>query len=171
MLLECKHICIHYTIIGKAMNPSVAERTSYFCLACKLIWPLWSMHIFTESGWLILFSTDHFSRQHQIGESPPHTLFLRSFQTGQTYLLYALFISSSFMTSWGKPSNLWTSWVCLTQEQLYVLSKFGYVNCNAKFRSDIQLLHPSATFSGDIHASLLKRPGPHINWWLHHSCP
>ena len=36
-------------------NP-VAERTSYFCLARKLIWPLWSSHIFTQWGWLILFS-------------------------------------------------------------------------------------------------------------------
>ena len=44
----------------------VAERTSYFCLARKLIWPLGSSHIFTQWGWLILLSPDHFSRQHQI---------------------------------------------------------------------------------------------------------
>ena len=50
-------------------------------------------------------------QQHQIGEKPPNTLFLRSFWTGQTYLLSALFISSSITTPWGKPSNLWTSWV------------------------------------------------------------
>ena len=43
--------------------------------------------------------------------------------------------------------------ICLTQEQLYVISKIGYVDCDAKFCSDIQLLHPLATFSGDIHAS------------------
>ena len=41
----------------------------------------------------------------------------------------------------------------LAQEQLSVASNFGYVDCNAKFRSDIQLLYPWATFSGDIHAS------------------
>ena len=70
-----------------------------------------STHIFTQSGWLILFNPDHFSGQHQIGEKPPNTLFLRSFRTGQTYLLSALFISSGITTPWGKPSNLWTSWV------------------------------------------------------------
>ena len=31
------------------------------------------MHIFTQSGWLILFNPDHFSGLHQIGESPPNT--------------------------------------------------------------------------------------------------
>ena len=30
------------------------------------------MHIFTQSGWLILFIPDHFSGQRQIGESPPN---------------------------------------------------------------------------------------------------
>ena len=52
-----------------------------------------------------------FFRQHQIGKSPPNSLFLRTFQKGQTYLLSALLISSSITTPWGKPSNLWTSWV------------------------------------------------------------
>ena len=42
---------------------------------------------------------------------PPNTLFLRTFQKRQTYLLSAIFISSSIATPWGKPSNLWTSWV------------------------------------------------------------
>ena len=40
-----------------------------------------------------------------------------------------------------------------------------------KFRSDLQLLHPWATFSGDVHASLPKQPGAHIHGRLHHSCP
>ena len=39
----------------------------------------------------------------------------------------------------------------LTQEQLYITPKIGYVDCDAKFRSDIQLLHLWAKFSGDIH--------------------
>ena len=80
-------------------------------MARKLIWPLWSTHIFTQWGWLILFIPDNFSGQHQIGESPPNTLFLRTFRKGQTYSLSALFISSSITTPWGKPSNSWTSWV------------------------------------------------------------
>ena len=37
------------------------------------IWPFGSTHIFTQWGWLILFSPGHFSGQHQIGESPPNT--------------------------------------------------------------------------------------------------
>ena len=41
----------------------------------------------------------------------------------------------------------------LTQEQLYIPFNFGYVDYNAKFRSDIHLLHPWATFSRDIHVS------------------
>ena len=40
-----------------------------------------------------------------------------------------------------------------TQEQLYVTPKIGYVDCDANYRSDTQLLLHWATFSGDIHAS------------------
>ena len=40
-----------------------------------------------------------------------------------------------------------------TQEHLLVASSIGYVDCDVKFHSDIQLLHLWATFSGDIHAS------------------
>ena len=38
-----------------------------------------------------------------------------------------------------------------TQEQLYVTPKIGYVDCDAKFHSDAELLHLWATFSGDIY--------------------
>ena len=72
----------------------VAERTSYFYLARKLIWPLWSSHIFTQWGWLILFCPDHFSGQHKNGESPPNHLFLRTFRAGRTNFLFALFIAA-----------------------------------------------------------------------------
>ena len=90
----------------------VAERISYFCLARNLIRPLGSTHIFTQSGWLILFIPDHLSGQHQIGEIRQNTFssskLLRSGQT--SYCLF--FNSSSNLTPpWGKPSNLWTSWV------------------------------------------------------------
>ena len=37
----------------------------------------------------------HFSGQHQIGESPPNTLFLRTFRKGQTYLLSALLLAAA----------------------------------------------------------------------------
>ena len=73
---------------------SVAERTSYFCLARKFIWPLWSSHIFTQWGWLILFSLDHFLGQHKNGESPPNYLFLRTFWARQTYFLFVPFIAA-----------------------------------------------------------------------------
>ena len=72
----------------------VAERTSYFCLARKLIWPLWSSHIFTPWGWLILFSPDYFPGQHKNGESPPNYLFLTTFRAGRTYFLSAPFIAA-----------------------------------------------------------------------------
>ena len=68
----------------------------FFFLARKLIWLLGSMHIFTQWGWLILFIPDHFSGKHQIGESPPNTLFLRSFRKGQTYLLPVPFIAAAW---------------------------------------------------------------------------
>ena len=80
-----------YSILGRC-SEAVAERTSYFCLARKLIWPLWSLHIFTQWGWLILFSPDHFPRQHKNGESPPNYLFHRTFRAGRTYFLSAPFI-------------------------------------------------------------------------------
>ncbi len=38
-----------------------------------------------------------------------------------------------------------------TQEQLYVTPKIGYVDCDAKFRSDTKLVLDWATYSGDIH--------------------
>ena len=65
--------------------------TSYFCLARKLIWPLWSSHIFTQWGWLILFSPKHFHRQHKNSKSPPNYLFLflRTFWEGWMYFLSA----------------------------------------------------------------------------------
>ena len=72
----------------------VAERTLYFCLALKLIWPLWSLHIFTQWGWLILFSLDHFPGQHKNGESQPNYFFLWTFRAGQMYFLSTPFIAA-----------------------------------------------------------------------------
>ena len=97
----------HYTK-KTSQHICVAERTSYFCLAHKLIWPLWSSHIFTQWGWFIQFSPNHFSWQHKNGENPPNTLFLRIFLTGQTHFLSS---PSRSTTPCGKPSNLWTSWI------------------------------------------------------------
>ena len=114
-------------------------------------------------------------------EEPPNTLFLRSFRKGQTYLLSAFFISSRITTQRRKPSTLRTSWVyslwpkvpswirirwiqsATHRNNFNLPPTFGYVDCDAKFRSDIRPFHPWATFSRDIHTSLPKRPGPHIH--------
>ena len=53
----------------------VAERISYFCLARNLIRLIGSMHISTQSGWLILFYPDHLSGQHKL-RKPPNTFSL-----------------------------------------------------------------------------------------------
>ena len=90
---------LQLSLEGKRPPPSnkiatVTERTLYFCLACKLIWPLWSSHIFTQWGWLILFSPDHFPGQHKNGESSLNYLFLRTFRKGWMYFLSAPFIAA-----------------------------------------------------------------------------
>ena len=93
--------CIFVLLSRILLQPStdtdkaVAERTSYFCLARKLIWPLWSLHIFTQWRWLILFIPDHFPGQHKNGESPPNYLFLSIFRTGRTYFLPTPFIAAA----------------------------------------------------------------------------
>ena len=87
---QLKHIYIYVCVcVCVCLYISVAERTSYFC---ELIKPLWSSHIFTQWGWLILFSPDHFSGQHKNGESSPKYLFLRTFRTKRTYFLSTPFI-------------------------------------------------------------------------------
>ena len=80
----CHMLLAKRPLYSERCHEIVAERTSYFCLARKLIWPLWSSHIFTQWGWLILFNPDHFPGQHENGESPPNYLFLRTFQEGRT---------------------------------------------------------------------------------------
>ena len=97
--------------------------------------------------------------------------------------------SSSIITPWGKPSNLWTSWVyslrprvpswiwirCIksaTHRNTFISPlTLAMSTATRKERSDIQLLHHWATFSGDFHTSLLQQPGSHIHGRLHHSCP
>ena len=49
--------------------------------------------------------------QHQIGESPLNTLFLRTFTNRTDVITVRSPFSSSITTPWGKPSNLWTTWV------------------------------------------------------------
>ena len=49
---------------------------------------------FTQWGWLILFSPEHFPGQHKNGETPLNYLFPRTFQAEQTYFLLAPFIAA-----------------------------------------------------------------------------
>ena len=41
---------------------------------------------------------------------------------------------------------------------------FAMSTATRNLRSDIQLPHSWATFTGDPHDSLLQQPGPHIYW-------
>ena len=85
---------------------AVAERTSYFCLVRKLIWPLWSSYIFTQWGWLILFSPDHFPGQHENGESPPPLPLPWALSSRTDVLSVRSLHSNRITTPWGKLSNL-----------------------------------------------------------------
>ena len=79
---------------------TVAERTSYFCLARKLIWPLWSSHVFIQWVWLILFSPDHFPGQHKNGVSPSNYFFLKTFRAGRAYFPTAPSITTECVGEW-----------------------------------------------------------------------
>ena len=119
----------------------VAEKTSYFCLALKLIWPLWSSHIFTQWGWLILFSPNHFPGQHKKRWKPATLPLLQNLSSRTDVLSVRSLQSSRITTPWGKPSNLWTSESTLldqgmylirhSQEHFYVASEFCYVYSDA----------------------------------------
>ena len=76
----------------------------------KLIWPLGSTYIFTQWGWHYIQPGPFFQAAPNWGK-PAKLSLPQSFRTGQTYLLFALFISNRITTPWGKPSDLWTSWV------------------------------------------------------------
>ena len=52
-----------------------------------------------------------FSGQHQIGEFPPNSFFLRTFSNRTDILTVRPLHSRNITTPWGKPSNLWTFWV------------------------------------------------------------
>ena len=63
---------------------SVAERILYFCLAHYLIRPLGSTHIFTQSGWLILFYWTIFPGSTNWGSRQTLSLFSELLRSGQT---------------------------------------------------------------------------------------
>ena len=136
----------------------------------NLIWPLGSTHIFTLSGWLILFIPDHLSEQHKLKKVSKHFLFLRtsSFRTDimtvrsleeqqqqhhhhheESHLIYGS-LASIFLDpveyeldEFNTPHTGTT----LSPLQLWLCRQ------RWKYRSDSQPLHPWATFSGDIQAS------------------
>ena len=69
----------------------------------NLTWPLGSIRNFTQSGWLVLFSPDHLSRQQKLGMLSNIISFSELLCSGQTS--YCLLFNHQ---QWGKPSNLWT---------------------------------------------------------------
>ena len=168
------------------INVIIAERISDFCLARKLIWPLELTHIFTQWGWLIQFSQDHFSGQHQIGEGPPNTLFLRTFSNRTDVLTVRSLHNSSITTPWGKPSNLWTSWVYSLRLRvpswIWIRGIQSATHRNT-FKSPPTLAMLTVTHNSTQTSSYFI-PGQHLqetftllshnnqeHTWLHHSCP
>ena len=161
----------------------VAERTSYFCLMRKLIRRLGSTHIFTQSGWFILFSPDPFSGQHQIEEDPPNILFFKTFRKGQTlsslaatarhheesHLIYgpleSIILDQGFPVEYELDEfNTPHTGTTLSRLQLWL----------CRLRRKNPLRHPATSSLGNIfwrHASLPQQPGSHIHEWLHHSYP
>ena len=161
----------------------VAERTSYFCLARKLIWPLWLSHIFTQWGWLIPFSPDHFPRQHENSESPPNYLFLRTFWAGRMYFLSVPFIAaesqhhSESHLIYGPFESTLLDQGFPVEHELYAYRNtfmspltFALSTAMRNYTQTPSYLIPGhASFL--LYASLLQQPGPYIYGWLHHSCP
>ena len=154
----------------------------------KLIWPLWSSHIFTQWGWLILFSSDHFPGQHKNGESLPNYLFLRTFREGRAYFLSALFVAAEAhhheesLLIYGPLEFTLLDQGFPVENALDACNPplTGTPSCRLKLllclqRRVVMLRHPATSFlgtlSGDFHASLLQEPGPHIYGGLHHFCP
>ena len=66
-------------------------------MAHKLIWLLGSTHIFIQSGWLILYSPDHFSAKLSSTEL---------FKKDRRLTVHSSIAAA--LPPWGKPSNLWT---------------------------------------------------------------
>ena len=97
--------------------------------------------------------------------------------------------SSSITTPWGKPSNLWTSWVyslrtrvpswiwirCMesaTHRNTFMSPPtFAILTATRNYAQTSSYFIPGQHFLETFIASLLQQPGPHIYGWLHHSCP
>ena len=108
--------------------------------------------------WLILFSLDHFSRQHKNGESLPNTLFLRTFWTGWTHflstpckaaeaqhhedscLIYGP-LESTLLDQGFPVEHELDAWNQPHTETPYVASNFCYLDSDAQFHTGIQLHH------------------------------
>ena len=86
----------------------ICSRKNFVFLLGALIWPLGSTHIFTQSGWLILFIPDYLSGQHQIGESRQTLSLPQNFFVQDRRNDCPLSSIAAAPPPWGKPSNLWT---------------------------------------------------------------
>ena len=151
-------------------------------MARNLIQRLGLMHIFTQSGWLILFSPDHLSGQHKLGKATKHFLFPRtsSFRTD-------VLLSYCITPPWGKPSNLWLSWVYSFRPRVlseYELDEFNLPhtgttlrhpqNWLGQLRCKIPLQHLASSSLGNIfwgHSHFSpKQPEPQTHRLLQRPC-
>ena len=94
--------------VSNQLHYFVAERTSYFCLAQKFIWPLWSSYIFTQGRWLILFCPDHFFPGNIKMTKDRQTFSSSESLERDGRLSLRSLPSSRITTPWGEPSSLWT---------------------------------------------------------------
>ena len=86
---------------------AVAERISYFCLAWNLIQPLGSKHIFTQSGWLMLFIRIIFPGSTNWGKPAKHSLPQNFFVLDRRNDCPLSWIAAA-APPWEKPTNSWT---------------------------------------------------------------
>ena len=144
------------------------------------------MHIFTQSGWLILFSQDHFSGQHQIGESPPNTFSSSELFKKDRCLTDCSSIAAA-STQWGKPFNLSILTSILLDQGLpgeYELEEFNPTHTGTTLSclqlwlcqmwGKIPLRQPAISSLGNIfwrhsHFSTQTTRAT-FHGWLYHSC-
>ena len=135
---------------------SLCSRKNFVCLARKFV----SSYIFTEWGWRILFSPDDFPGQIEFGESPPNFLFFSISRAGRM-CFYPRSYSSSCITPWGEPSNLWTLESTLLDPRVPSWIWIKRIN----FASDNSATSWT-TFKKTMITSLPQQTGPRIYGWI-----
>ena len=185
MLRPLVKLKIHFLNNIMMIIYAVAERISYFCLAWNLIQPLGSKHIFTQSGWLMLFIPIIFPGSTNWGKPAKHSLPQNFFVLDRRNDCPLSWIAAA-APPWEKPTNSWTpcvyslrprvlSWIWIRWIQ-YATHRNNLKSPPALAMSTamkIPLQQPAtsslATFSGCIHVSPVQLE-PQTHGWLHHFC-